>query len=274
MTVSAATKYNNVSSASAESLTTGSIATTSGNLIVVIIGYESYAGSTDPSGTITCADSLVSSYIPLGNVGNASSWSQGLRIFSCVSNGMARTITADTTGGTNYQFQMIVLELSSASGSVTGLITNDNAGDGAITLTLTAAPGASDMTVFARLVDGGTDDAPPTFTMGSGWNATVEANAIETEGGGVFGICTRTGSTSATVSCTDATSATGSYASGKCMALAITFTAGGGGTTTSAVLASGAFSPIVDASVQIGGAWKPITEVQVLANGVWNPIVP
>lgn len=232
MTVSAATKFNSVSATGNSSFTSSSISTTSGNLIVVFAGLETNNGSTDPSGGITCTDNLTSpttTYTPVGNIGNATAWSQGFRVFTAVSDGRARTITINNSGVTKYQLQLIVLELSSASGSVTGLVTNGNAGDAAITLTLAAAPASADMTIFARLVDGGTNDSPPTMTMAAGWSATVEANATDSDQGGVLAISTRTGSTSTSVSCTNATSSSsGSYQTGKCMALAINFTASSG----------------------------------------------
>jgi len=229
MAITYLTQFNSASTVNATSYTTSSISTTSGNLIVVIAAVMTNGGTSDPSPNITCSDSLTSTYTSVANIGNASSWSMGFQVFTLVSNGTARTITIADSIDAEYQWELIVLELSGATGTVNGLITNSNAGDNVISLTLTATPTSNDLTLFARYIDGGVNGSPPTFTMDAGWDATIEANSDNTNQGGVLGLSARTGSTSTTVSCTDATSATGSYAGGKCIALALTFVGSGGG---------------------------------------------
>lgn len=275
MSVSAVTKINSVSTTGDSSYTTASFGTTSGNLIVVIVGMMTNSGSSDPSAGISCNDSLSASYTPVGTIGNASYWSQGLRVFVATSNGSDRTVIVDQPSVPRYQWEVIILELSGASGSVSGLVTNGSAGDDAISLTLGAAPATGDLTIFARVVDGGTNSAPPTLTMDAGWSATIEANANESQQGGVLGVSTRTGSTSTTVSCTDATSSSDSdsYQSGKCEALAITFTFTPIADTSS-VDVSGTFNGIVDGNVCVGGSWQQMVEVDVCIGGVWNKLTP
>ena len=78
------------------SYTTGSFTPSNASLLVVICSVMTNAGSTDPSGSLTISDSVGLTWTAQVNVGDASAWSIGMRIWTApVTTGASMTATVD-----------------------------------------------------------------------------------------------------------------------------------------------------------------------------------
>jgi hypothetical protein len=182
--------------------TSASFTPVAGTYLVAITGVMVQSGVTDPSGALTITDSQGLTWTRIGIVGNASTWSIGMAAWVCTVTPAASsmTITLDCGANNVWRYFITVLGVAASSGSAGGFASNTAAAvDGAYSETLSAAPTANDLSVFARFLD---NNGTPALSMGAGW--TVATDRQDSGGGGALAVATRGSSTSSTVSVSDA----------------------------------------------------------------------
>lgn len=151
------------------SYTTGSFTPSNASLLVVICSVLTNGGSTDPSGSLTISDSVGLTWTAQVNVGDASAWSIGMRIWTApVTTGASMTATVDCGAIDIYGYGVSIVDYTGygavgTTGSNSALGTN-----GAGSVTLGASPASA-----SEIIGGITQD--PTGTPG----ATPDTGHVE-----------------------------------------------------------------------------------------------
>lgn len=152
------------------------------------------------------------------------SWASRQNVFTAIVGAApgSMTLTVDDNNNQNiysYAVSAIAFTDFKNSGPIQGLISSGttNIGDGAHTLTLTAAPTANDKSLLFVCNDA--DNAPGNPLLAAGWTLIHDAAVLG--GGGGLIVAERSGATSATVTITDVYRAGGVYHKGSMMALVV-----------------------------------------------------
>jgi hypothetical protein len=134
--------------------TTPSFTSLSSSLVVVAVGVSQESGATDPSGDMTCKFTGAAAMDKRIAVGNASSWSCGVAIFTFEeATGQARTLEVDLAARNAYVYFVQAYSFTGYNTSTpTGFTaSNGNFGtNGAVALTLSGTP-AADSTVIGAI---------------------------------------------------------------------------------------------------------------------------
>ena len=158
--------------------TTPSVAApTPGSMLIAHVTYVTNAGG-DPSAPITISDSLTHIWSePVtqhSRLGQTADWLGHAFFEASNSSTSTFTVSVDTSAGDIYGWAVQVSELTGASAAAIGATGSVSAtGDGAVNITLSAAPAATSV-VVAGLGCYETTGLTFAITPGSGWNELCE----------------------------------------------------------------------------------------------------
>jgi hypothetical protein len=203
---------------------------TNGALVVVILQAQSSSDGGMEGADLTLTNSLsLEQTLRVTSPNAPAGWSYGSRIWTFVGTGASMTLSADAGAHSVENYRFDVYEFSSdASGTVgvgataTG---TDADGNGAAAITLSAAPATSSHVLAAANVALSSEPSG-SMTEGAGWTQLTDVGRGDWW---VFGVQTRTGSTSTSVDWADLNAGGGTALGAVLMALEITETVGGGG---------------------------------------------
>lgn len=168
-------------------------------LLCLVAGTEQLQQNADFTGSWTITDSQGLTWTQIDRVANATVKAGGMTAW--VSSPAAATSMTITIDCSFYMFisnEIVVYGLTGTAGAIAGYVENGNAAtDGAYTATLTTAPTANDLSVYARYID---SDAACTLSMDTGWTVDASLTGLAT---GAFAVATRPSATSTTVSVLD-----------------------------------------------------------------------
>lgn len=239
--------------------TTGSFTPSANSLLVVTCSIVTFYGDTNASGSLTISDSAGLTWTAIANVGNATSWSSGLRAWRAPvgASPSSMTVTVDCGANSIYVYQVAAhdwtgYDTSSPTGATATGGSSGSTGlgtDGAVSITLSGAPASDSYCVGALACDFSAAGAN-NVTHGTGW---TEIHDFRGPGNWEqHQTQERTGSTSTTVGWNDIRSA-GTIA--KTIALAFEVKAAASGSTgTLAATESGADTAALAGDVLIDGS--------------------
>lgn len=183
--------------------TTGSLTPDAKSLLVVLVFTTGSAGTENFSANLTIADSLNHVWTQRA-FGENTSWTGAVKIFTAPNTATtAFTVTADCGSDSVYRYYIDVFSYTGQHLNPIGATaaSSNQAGDGAVSTTLSRAP-LSTSEVVAGLVNViGTTNGLSTVTHGTGWTEIADSH---TDGWLIAQSQVRTGSTSATVGWDDA----------------------------------------------------------------------
>ena len=234
-------KDSGVANPGINSFSTASFTTANNSLLVVMLGVVD-DGAGDVSSTLTIADNLGThlTYTSAVADGNSGFWKAQSRVWVApVVTGAALTLTFDCGSSALYSAGWFVFEVTgydpaSPVGGVVG--SSNDTTDGAISVTLSAAPAAGDVTLAMVWLDG---DFSGTIAVTPGADFT-EVGEIGSTTVTAYGQAqTRTGSTSTSVSWADIRAGSMPTYSSSETGIVIKAASGGGGVDASAVFTVG-----------------------------------
>lgn len=198
------------------------------SLLLIIVSHMRESETDTTLGTPNISGGSLE-YTPFGTANLTPQYSTKLTAWTApVTTGASMTITVDDANNYDiYTWAIAVIQFTGHDGAtpLTGYIssTTGDIGDGAHSLTLTAAPTADDISLIIHGADASNHPQNPTWA--ANWNEVYD---LGTPDGG-FGLCVaqRTGSTSTTASVTDVYTAGGTFYKGSMFAVNVKAAASG-----------------------------------------------